>query len=91
MDRATYDRMAEIDQDHWWFVARRRIIAALIERHRPKPGPMRILEVGAGTGSNLDLLKRYETVDAIERLAGLFPANMTKMTVVAVALRRVFS
>ncbi|KQX25427.1 MULTISPECIES: class I SAM-dependent methyltransferase [unclassified Sphingomonas] len=66
MDRATYDRMAEIDQDHWWFVARRRIIAALIERHRPKPGPMRILEVGAGTGSNLDLLKRYGTVDAIE-------------------------
>jgi len=66
MDRATYDRMAEIDQDHWWFVARRRIIAALIERHRPKAGPMRILEVGAGTGSNLDLLKRYGTVDAIE-------------------------
>lgn len=66
MDRAAYDRMAQIDKDHWWFVARRRIIAALIERHRPKPGPMRILEVGAGTGSNLDLLKRFGTVDAIE-------------------------
>jgi SAM-dependent methyltransferase len=66
MDRETYDRMAQIDQDHWWFVARRRIIASLIDRHRPKPGPMRILEVGAGTGSNLDLLKRYGTVDAIE-------------------------
>ncbi|ATE63317.1 class I SAM-dependent methyltransferase [Rhizorhabdus dicambivorans] len=66
MDRATYDRMAEIDQTHWWFVARRRIIAALIEKHRPKPGPLRILEVGAGTGSNLALLQRYGTVDAIE-------------------------
>lgn len=66
MDRETYDRMAQIDQDHWWFVARRRIIASLIERHRPKSGPMRILEVGAGTGSNLELLKRYGTVDAIE-------------------------
>ena len=29
MDRATYDRMAEIDRDHWWFVARRRIIGLL--------------------------------------------------------------
>ncbi|MES2497622.1 MAG: class I SAM-dependent methyltransferase [Pseudomonadota bacterium] len=66
MDRATYDRMAEIDKDHWWFVARRRIIATLIDRHRPKPGPMRILEVGAGTGSNLELLQRYGAVDAIE-------------------------
>ena len=66
MDRATYDRMAEIDRDHWWFVARRRIIARLIERHRPKPGPLRILEVGAGTGSNLELLKGFGEVDAIE-------------------------
>lgn len=66
MDRATYDRMAEIDKDHWWFVARRRIIASLIEKHRPKPGPLRILEVGAGTGSNLELLKSFGTVDAIE-------------------------
>lgn len=66
MDRAAYDRMAEIDKDHWWFVARRKIIAALIERHRPKPGPLRILEVGAGTGSNLALLQRFGTVDAIE-------------------------
>ena len=66
MDRAAYDRMAEIDRDHWWFVARRRIIARLIDRYRPKAGPLRILEVGAGTGSNLELLQSYGTVDAIE-------------------------
>jgi len=66
MDRAAYDRMAQIDRDHWWFVARRRIIATLIERYRPKPGPLKILEVGAGTGSNLELLTRFGTVDAIE-------------------------
>lgn len=66
LDRAVYDRMAEIDADHWWFVARRSIIAKLIDRFRPKPGPMKILEVGCGTGSNLALLQRYGTVDAIE-------------------------
>ncbi|SFS05244.1 class I SAM-dependent methyltransferase [Sphingomonas jatrophae] len=66
MDRATYDNMARIDGDHWWFVARRRIIAALIERHAPAKRPLRILEVGAGTGSNIQLLQRYGTVDAIE-------------------------
>jgi SAM-dependent methyltransferase len=66
MERETYDRMAEIDGEHWWFVARRRIVAALIDAHaRPKPGG-RILEVGAGTGSNLALLQRYGKVDAIE-------------------------
>ena len=66
MDRAIYDRMAEIDGAHWWFVARRRIIATLIEQQaRPKPGA-RILEVGCGTGSNIPMLQRYGTVDAIE-------------------------
>lgn len=66
MDRACYDRMAEIDQDHWWFTARRQIIASLIDRFRPKAGPLRILEVGCGTGSNIALLQRYGAVDAIE-------------------------
>ena len=66
MERVVFDRMAELDQEHWWFVARRRIIARLIERHRQKAGPLKILEVGAGTGSNLELLMRYGTVDAVE-------------------------
>ncbi len=66
MDRAVYDRMAEIDADHWWFTARRKIIARLIEAFRPKQGPLKILEVGCGTGSNLSLLRAYGEVDAIE-------------------------
>ena len=32
MERHVYDRMAEIDRDHWWFVGRRKILTALIER-----------------------------------------------------------
>lgn len=66
MDRAIYDRMAEIDGEHWWFAARRRVVAALIERRVRPPRPARILEVGCGTGSNLSLLARYGAVDAIE-------------------------
>jgi SAM-dependent methyltransferase len=66
MDRAVYDRMAEIDADHWWFTARRKIIARLIERFQPRPSPLKILEVGCGTGSNLPLLRGYGDVDAIE-------------------------
>lgn len=66
MDRAVFDRMAQIDGEHWWFAARREIIARLIERQAGLPPKPRILEVGAGTGSNLELLMRYGRVDAIE-------------------------
>lgn len=66
MDRATYDRMAEIDAEHWWFVARRRIVAALIAAQAPLRPGARILEVGCGTGSNIALLQGFGRVDAIE-------------------------
>jgi SAM-dependent methyltransferase len=66
MERHVYDRMAEIDRDHWWFVGRRRILTALIARFRPKPGPLRILEIGCGTGSNIAMLQGFGEVDAVE-------------------------
>jgi SAM-dependent methyltransferase len=66
MDRAVYARMAEIDQDHWWFVARRRIVSALIQQHRPTEKPLRILEIGCGTGSNIAMLQTFGSVDAVE-------------------------
>jgi SAM-dependent methyltransferase len=66
MDRAIYDRMAEIDAEHWWFSARRRIVSALIKRQAPLKPDANILEVGAGTGSNLAMLQGFGRVDAIE-------------------------
>lgn len=66
MDRAVFDRMAAIDAEHWWFAARREIIAGLIERQAGLGADARILEVGCGTGSNLALLQKYGRVDAIE-------------------------
>ena len=66
MDRAVYDRMAAIDAEHWWFRGRRRIIDALIRRRVKPDRPLRILEVGCGTGSNIPLLQRYGPVEAVE-------------------------
>lgn len=65
MERAVYERMAAIDGEHWWFAARRLILTDLIRRLDLPPNP-RILEVGAGTGSNLEMLKGFGRVDAIE-------------------------
>lgn len=45
---------------------RTRLVEALIERFRPKPGPLAVLEVGAGVGQNLAALARFGVVDALE-------------------------
>lgn len=66
MERVVYDRMAELDSRHWWYRARREILARLIERRVRPPLEARILEIGCGTGHNLAMLGRFGTVDAIE-------------------------
>ena len=66
MERIVYDRMAELDERHWWYRARREILKELIERRIRLPQNPRILEVGCGTGHNLPMLGSFGRVDAIE-------------------------
>jgi len=65
MDRTVYDRMHALEAQHWWFVARRKIIAELVGRHL-KRQPATILEAGCGSGGNLSMLQRFGQVDAFE-------------------------
>jgi SAM-dependent methyltransferase len=66
MERAVYDAMAELDQRHWWYVARRKVIAELIRRRAKLPANARLLEIGCGTGHNLAMLAEFGHVDALE-------------------------
>jgi SAM-dependent methyltransferase len=66
MERAVYDQMAELDERHWWYRARREVLAALIRRVVRPPADARILEIGCGTGHNLPMLGGFGHVDALE-------------------------
>ena len=66
MEREVYDQMAELDQKHWWYVARREVLSALIERTVGGSRDLAILELGCGTGHNLAMLSRFGSVDALE-------------------------
>ena len=66
MERQIYDRMAELADVHWWYVARRRILAELIRREVKPPAKARILEIGCGTGHNLGWLRDFGTVFGID-------------------------
>lgn len=65
MDREVYDTMRRVERDHWWFAARRQILADRIAALH-LPADAAILEVGCGTGGNLEMLSRFGRVRAIE-------------------------
>jgi SAM-dependent methyltransferase len=66
MERFVYEQMAELDERHWWYCARRDVIAALIRRAIRPPSGAAILEIGCGTGHNFKMLGEFGRVDALE-------------------------
>lgn len=65
MNPEIYSRMAAIEVSHWWFRARRAIVAKILtDLHLPDRG--RILDAGCGTGGNLSMLSRFGEVEAVE-------------------------
>jgi SAM-dependent methyltransferase len=60
-----YREMADTEDRHWWFTGRRRILSSLIASLGLKQSS-RILEIGCGTGGNLEMLSRFGAVAAME-------------------------
>ena len=57
--------MLEVDEHHWWYRGRRRIIAAELDR-LALPAGARVLDAGCGSGRTLDELTEYGEVCGIE-------------------------
>jgi SAM-dependent methyltransferase len=66
MERIVYQQMAELDDRHWWYRARREVLAELIRREVRPPKDAKILELGCGTGHNLAMLSGFGHVDGLE-------------------------
>lgn len=65
MERVVYDRIRVLEQSHWWFAGRRKILTGLIGE-LALPDRARILEVGCGAGGNIEMLRRFGAVKAME-------------------------
>lgn len=65
MNPNAYIEMAETEARHWWFVGRRAITSTMIRQLQLAPDS-RILEIGSGTGGNLEMLSGFGQTCAME-------------------------
>jgi SAM-dependent methyltransferase len=71
MQQHTYAIMRRVEASHWWFVGRRRIIRSFVQRLFPdlqanEEKQARILDVGCGTGANLEMLSEFGVAEGVD-------------------------
>lgn len=67
MEPSLYDEMFEVEEKHWWFSARRRIILYMLKllsrRYGSFLGDIKVCDIGCGTGGTLkELQKSFDAV-----------------------------
>lgn len=66
MDQAYYQEMAALEDHHWWFEARRRILKTVLDGLKLGGAETTVCEIGCGMGGNLELLASYGTLYGCE-------------------------
>ncbi|HEY3037138.1 MAG TPA: class I SAM-dependent methyltransferase [Pyrinomonadaceae bacterium] len=77
MQQHTYAIMRRVEERHWWFVGRRQIINSFLQRlcldlkttdaGQDEPNStLNILDVGCGTGANLEMLSQFGEATGVD-------------------------
>lgn len=70
MQQHTYAIMDEVEGSHWWFVGRRAILESflngIVQKLRTPHSALRILDIGCGTGANLEMLERFGEAEGVD-------------------------
>ncbi len=66
MDDLLLKQHLELEERHWWFVARRRILLSLLEHELPDTANLDVLDAGCGGGATMESLRRHGRVRGME-------------------------
>lgn len=61
-----YEFLNRVEEHHWWFQVRRDIVLSLLTSFAPSDRPMRVLDIGCGTGMLVNALRQFGEVFGID-------------------------
>jgi SAM-dependent methyltransferase len=64
-----YERFEKLEDTHWWFEGRRRVLRQVLERTLLPRTARRLLDVGSGTGGMYPMLSTFGEVTLVESSA----------------------
>ena len=66
MQKEIYDSIYQIEDCHWWYRAKRKIVLDLIKKYNPRPRGGDICDLGCGCGLMLNELKKIGNVTGVD-------------------------
>jgi SAM-dependent methyltransferase len=65
MQSDLYDAIRRVEATHWWYAGRRAVVFDRLVRLLPRYASPRVLDIGCGTGFNLEEVRAFGVRDAV--------------------------
>jgi ubiquinone/menaquinone biosynthesis C-methylase UbiE len=66
MYQQEYEEMYKLEDFYWWFVGRRRLVCEILQKESAGGKPLKILDVGCGTGANMLAFSGHGEVHGVD-------------------------
>lgn len=66
MNKSEYETSFTLEETYWWYIGQRYLLESLLKKHYHDQPNLNLIDIGCGTGINLQLLQKFGTAKGID-------------------------